>query len=176
MPTSRSDRRAGASVDCCDAPGPPMLGVHAGGHLEARTATMRNARVAGLVMLPGLFLLQAPATGLAASFDCNANPLSQAQMVICQDPQLSRADSQTERRLIGLARRMGYGQYLGLLHWHHGWAERRDGCLADRACLSTSYRAQARFLDRLQQCLDNGLQRRGCLRNTLNIEQEVRRR
>ncbi len=137
---------------------------------------MRNARVAGFAVLLVLFLLRAPATSLAASFDCNANPLSQAQIAICQDPQLSRADSQTERRLIGLARRMGYGQYLGLLHWHHGWMERRENCLIDRACLTASYRAQARFLDRLQQCLDNGLQRRRCLRNTLNIEQQVRRR
>ena len=96
--------------------------------------------------------------------------------VVCRDPQLARADAQTERRLIGLGRRMGYGQYLGIRHWHQGWSEHRDGCLAERTCLAASYRAQNRFLDRLQQCLDNGLQRRACLRNTLNVEREAQRR
>ena len=136
---------------------------------------MRKAISAGLAVSLGLALLWAPAAG-AASFDCNAGSLSQAQAAICQDAQLSRSDTQTERLVISLGRRMGYGQYLGMLHWHHGWVEHRDGCLADRGCLVASYRAQARFLDRLQQCLDNGLQRRACLRNTLNIERAAQRR
>ena len=137
---------------------------------------MRTANSAGLAASVGLALLWAPTAGAAASFDCNGGSLSPAQAMICQDAQLSRSDSQTERRVIGLGRRMGYGQYLGMLHWHHGWVEYRDGCLADRTCLTGSYRAQARFLDRLQQCLDNGLQRRACLRNTLNLEREAQRR
>jgi uncharacterized protein len=121
-------------------------------------------------------LAWAPAAGLGASFDCNASPLTRAQTAICLDAQLSRADTQTERRVVVLGRRMGYGQYLGMLHWHHGWVEYRDGCQSDRACLVASYRAQARFLDRLQHCLDGGQQRRGCLRNTLNIEREAAQR
>ena len=110
--------------------------------------------------------LWAPAAGMAASFDCGARFLSPAQIAICRDAQLSRTDEQTARRVVSLSRRLAFGQYLGLRHWHSGWAEHRDGCRADRGCLMASYRAQARFLDRLQQCLDNGLQRRACLRNT----------
>ena len=123
-----------------------------------------------------LALVWAPEAGVTAGLNCNAAALSRAQMAICLDAQLSRTDTQTERRVVTLGRRMGYGQYLGMLHWHHGWAEHRDGCQTDRACLTASYRAQARFLDRLQQCLDNGLQRRACLRNTLNIEREAAQR
>ena len=137
---------------------------------------MRTAIRAGSAAILGLALVWAPAVATAASFDCNARSLSQAQSAICQDTQLSRTDEQTARRLTSLARRMAYGQYLGLRYWHSGWKEHREGCQADRACLTASYRAQARFLDRLQQCLDNGLQRRGCLRNTLNFEREALRR
>ena len=137
---------------------------------------MRKARPATFAASLGLALVWAPAAGTAASFDCGARFLSQAQIAICQDAQLSRADEQTARRVASLSRRLAFGQYLGLRHWHHGWTGHRDGCRADRACLTASYRAQARFLDRLQQCLDNGLQRRACLRNTLNIDRETVRR
>ncbi len=137
---------------------------------------MRKARPATFAASVGLALVWAPAAGTAASFDCGARFLSQAQIAICQDAQLSRNDEQTARRIASLSRRLAFGQYLGLRHWHHGWTGRRDGCRADRACLTASYRAQGRFLDRLQQCLDNGLQRRACLRNTLNIDRETVRR
>jgi uncharacterized protein len=136
---------------------------------------MRKAISTGAAAFAGLTALWA-ATDAAAGVDCNARSPSQAQVAICRDGQLMRSDAQTERRLLGLARRMGYGQYLGMRHWHHSWGQHRDGCLADRPCLVASYRAQNRFLDRLQQCLDNALQRRGCLRNTLNIEREAQRR
>jgi uncharacterized protein len=124
----------------------------------------------------GLGVVWAPSAALAASFNCNAPSLSPAQLAICRDAKLSRSDAQTERRLIGLARRMGLGQYLGMRHWHHGWAQQRDDCQTDRTCLTASYRTQGRFLDRLQQCLDSGAQRRACLRNTLNIDQAAKRR
>ena len=137
---------------------------------------MRKALPATLTACLGLALVWAPAAGRAASFDCAARFLSQAQIAICQDAQLSRADEQMARRVASLSRRLAFGQYLGLRHWHHGWTEHRDGCRADRGCLTASYRAQGRFLDRLQQCLDNGLQRRACLRNTLNIDRETVRR
>jgi uncharacterized protein len=137
---------------------------------------MRKALPATFVTSVGLALVWAPAAGMAASFDCAGRFLSPAQIAICQDAQLSRADEQTARRVASLARRLAFGQYLGLRHWHSGWGERRDGCQTDRTCLVASYRSQARFLDRLQQCLDNGLQRRACLRNTLNIDREAVRR
>ena len=137
---------------------------------------MQNARPATFAASLGLALVWAPAVGMAASFDCTARNLSQAQMAICQDAQLSRSDELTARRLASLSRQLAFGQYLGLRYWHSGWKEHREGCQADRACLTASYRAQARFLDRLQQCLDNGLQRRACLRNTLNIDRETVRR
>jgi uncharacterized protein len=121
-------------------------------------------------------VLRAPAAGLAASFDCGARRLSEAESLICQDPQLSRSDEQVARRLLGVARRVTFGQYLGLRYWHGGWMDNRQGCGADRGCLAATYRAQNRFLDRLQQCLDAGFQRRACLRNTLNAERETVRR
>jgi uncharacterized protein len=143
--------------------------------VRRRTAAMKNMGCVRMAPV-GLALICAPSLALAASFNCNLPSLSAAQVTICQDAQLARSDTQTERRLIGLGRRMGFGQYLGLRHWQQGWAQRRDDCQTDRTCLLASYRAQGRFLDRLQQCLDNGLQRRACLRNTLNIEIEATRR
>ncbi len=131
---------------------------------------------AGLAAFLGLALLAAPGAGLAASFDCNARGLSEAETAICRDAQLSRSDEQMARRLTGLSRRLTFGQYLGLRHWHSGWTQSRDHCGTDRGCLAGSYRAQSRFLDRLQLCLDAGFQRRGCLRNTLNLEREAVRR
>ena len=136
---------------------------------------MRKAILCGLAVLWVLAAVGMP-TAAAAGFNCNSSALSPAQDAICRDAKLSRSDTQTERRLIGLARRMGFGQYLGLRHWHHGWAQQRDECQTDRTCLASSYRTQALFLDRLQSCLENGSQRRACLRNTLNIEQSAKRR
>jgi uncharacterized protein len=137
---------------------------------------MRKAQPAYLAALVGLALTAGPEPSLAASFDCGARFLSPARIAICRDAQLSRTDEQVARRMSSLARRLAFGQYLGLRHWHSGWAEQRDGCQLDRPCLVATYRAQARFLDRLQQCLDNGLQRRACLRNTLNVDREAVRR
>ena len=129
---------------------------------------MGKALPAIFVVCLGLALVWAPAAGTAASFDCAARFLSPAQIAICQDAQLSRADEQTARRVASLSRRLAFGQYLGLRHWHGRWAEHRDGCRADRGCL-TQLRAQGRFLRPAAVCIDNGLQRRACLRN-LNID------
>jgi uncharacterized protein len=101
---------------------------------------------------------------MAASFDCRSRWLSRAQATICDDVQLSRMDDRLARRLAGLGRRLNFGQYLGLRHWHATAARLRDNCRTDRACIVTSYRAQERFLDRFQYCLDASLSRRGCLR------------
>ena len=138
-----------------------------------RTALVGLA--ASLALGPSVFV-GGTAAGRAASFDCNARKLSESETAICQDAQLSRTDDQIARRIAGLSRRLNFGQYLGLRHWQSGWAQTRDDCGADRLCLGASYRAQGRFLDRLQQCLDLAPQRRGCLRNTLNIELEAVRR
>jgi|GEM_PF-2048988 len=124
----------------------------------------------------GLVGLCAPGAAQAPSFDCSARGLSRAEIAICQDAQLSRLDERLGRRLASLGRRLNFGQYLGLRHWHSGWGERRADCAGDRGCLAATYRAQGRFLDRLQQCLDTGVRRRGCLRATLGIEHETVRR
>jgi uncharacterized protein len=137
---------------------------------------MRKAHLTTLAGAVGLTLVCAPVPGMAASFDCGARFLTPARIVVCRDAQLSRTDEQVARRVASLARRLAFGQYLGLRYWHSSSTEKRDGCQADRACLVASYRSQARFLDRLQQCLDNGLQRRACLRNTLNLDRETVRR
>jgi uncharacterized protein len=112
----------------------------------------------------------------AASLDCNARRLRETEAAICHDAQLSRSEDQIDRRVRGLARRLSFGQYLGVRHWHAGWAQHRSRCGPERTCLAGSYRAQLRFLDRLQQCLDTSSARRACLRNTLNVEREALRR
>jgi uncharacterized protein len=132
-----------------------------------RDATMRAAWKVGLAF--GLAaLLQAPVAGTAASFDCSVRGLSVSEVAICRDPQLSRTDEQMARRLDGFARRLNFGQYIGLRFWQSSQARYRRRCGADIACLSTSYRMQMRLLDRLQQCLDTSAQRRACLRSTLS--------
>ena len=114
--------------------------------------------------------------GPAAALDCAARWLGETEAAICQDAQLSRTEDQVVRRVTGLARRLSFGQYLGLRHWHALWGEERGRCSLDRTCLTASYRGQIRFLDRLQQCLDTSQQRRICFRNTLNVEREALRR
>jgi uncharacterized protein len=121
-------------------------------------------------------LLCLQGTAPAAALDCKSRRLDQTALIICQDAQLARAEDQISGRFVGLARRMGFGQYLGLRHWHAGWSRERTRCNIERVCLASSYRSQIRFLDRLQQCLDTSSQRRGCLRNTLNIEREAAQR
>jgi uncharacterized protein len=112
----------------------------------------------------------------AASFDCSARPLTQAEITICSDPQLSRMEEQLTRRLNSLATRLNLGQYLGLRHWAAVWAKERGECESDRDCIAASLRAQGRFLDRFQRCLTGSLARRGCLRDMLAGEQESMRR
>ena len=112
-----------------------------GGAARAETVAMRKLLPATFVACLGLALVWAPAVGTAASFECAARFLSQAQIAICRDAQLSRADEQTARRVASLSRRLAFGQYLGLRHWHNRWVEHRDGCRADRGCLTASYRA-----------------------------------
>jgi uncharacterized protein len=140
---------------------------------------MQETGTAALRLLLGLLgaaLIGAPSPASAASFDCDARGLSQTEVAICEDAQLSRLDDQMARRLGGFARRLNYGQYLGLRHWRAVMAQQRNVCGDDRTCIAGHYRAQARFLERLQQCLETSLSRRGCLRNTLSNEREAVRR
>ena len=130
-------------------------------------------RAAGTVGLLAAALFYASNPASAASFDCNARGLSRAEVLICTDPQLSRMDEQTARRVDGFTRRMNYGQYLGVRHWQTTLARQRNQCDADRACIAAHYRAQARFLDRLQSCLENRFARRACLRESLTGDQEA---
>jgi uncharacterized protein len=128
-----------------------------------------------LLGLLGLAMLSTPAA-LAASFDCNSRWLSRTEKAICDDPQLSRMDNQLARRLGGFARRLSFGQYLGLRHWHAVATRERHRCGSDRACIAGTYRAQARFLDRLQACVETSFARRACLRDLLTGERETMRR
>ncbi len=129
------------------------------------------------VLVTGIALACAAPASWAASFDCNAQwLLNQTETTICDDPVLSRQDERAARRFDTLALKTNYGQYLGLRHWQYSWSRRRDACVSDRACIKAHYRAQARFLDRVQECLNTRLTRRACLRNTLMGEREVGRR
>jgi len=112
----------------------------------------------------------------AVALDCAARWLDETEIAICRDPQLSRSDDQITRRITGFARRISFGQYLSLRHWHALWSEERSHCNLERACIAASYRVQVRFLDRLQQCLDVSQQRRACFRGTLTVEREALRR
>lgn len=135
---------------------------------------MRRTARTGLGLL-GVAAIVASHAAIAATLDCNARGLSRTETTICGDAQLARLDAQLERRLDGFARRLGLGQYLGLRHWQAGSVRRRDQCGADRSCITAHYRAQARFLDRLQQCTETTLSRNRCLRQTLAGDREVRR-
>lgn len=128
---------------------------------------MRRGARAGF-LVGALALLCIPTLGTAASFNCSVRGLSPAEMAICGNPQLSRVDEQMARRVDGFAHRLNYGQYLGLRFWQSSQVRSRERCGADIVCLGTAYRAQMRFLDRLQQCLETSAQRRACLRTTLS--------
>ena len=154
-----------------------LCSVAAGGVGRAEPeVAMGNRLQAGF--LAGVVLTLACLLGAvpAAALDCRARWLAETELTICQDANLSRAEEQVVRRIGGLSRRLSYGQYLGLRHWHSLWGEERGRCSLDRTCLTTAYRAQLRFLDRLQQCLDTTQQRRVCFRNTINVEREALRR
>ena len=131
--------------------------------------------VACIGLAPGGMPGDLPAA-LAASFDCKSRGLSRAEDAICTDQQLSRADEQLARRADAVARRMNYGQYLGLRHWQATAARERNLCGPDRACLNAHYRAQRSVLDRVQDCLETRYARRSCLRNSLTGDQETMRR
>jgi uncharacterized protein len=137
---------------------------------------MKRAVLARLAACLALTLLWVAGIRPAAALDCSSRRLGETEAAICQDVQLSRAEDQISGRLGGFVRRLSFGQYLGVRHWHADRAQERTRCGADRTCLGASYRAQIRFLDRLQQCLDTSAQRRACLRNTLNIEREASQR
>jgi uncharacterized protein len=56
------------------------------------------------------------------------------------------------------------------------WARQRNQCGNDRSCITTQYRTQTQFLDRVQECLNMRLTRQSCLRSALSGEREVGRR
>jgi uncharacterized protein len=136
---------------------------------------MRGRSLAGLVGLAAFAVIGAPADASAASFDCRARRLELAEKAVCSDAQLSRVDEQLARRLSGFARRVTFGQYLGLRFWNARWKEARTGCEDDRPCLAATYRAQSRLLDGLDLCLETSVRRRTCLQATLG-EREAKRR
>jgi uncharacterized protein len=131
-----------------------------------------NARFGAVIVLLAL-----PASGaVAASFDCNSRWLSRTEVTICQDSALSRLDDQVATRFDAIALKGGFGQYLGLRYWKASWTKQRDVCGSDRNCITGHYRAQARFLDRLQQCLDVRVMRKSCLRDSLGGDRETQQR
>ena len=137
---------------------------------------MKQRVQTGFAVCLGLALGWVLGAAPAAALDCNARWLGETEAAICQDAQLARTEEQVVRRVASLARRLSFGQYLGLRYWHALWGDERSRCSLERSCLTVSYRAQIRFLDRLQQCLDTSQQRRGCFRSTLNVEREALRR
>jgi len=137
---------------------------------------MRKALLAGFLACLALPALSVPGAQPALGLDCSQRRLGEAEATICQDAQLSRAGHQLDARIKSMARRLSFGQYLGLKYWNAGWTEERGRCGTNRTCLATTYRAQLRFLDRLQQCLEGGSPRRACVRNTLNIERQAQKR
>jgi uncharacterized protein len=146
------------------------------GRVGAGWATMPKRVERGFAACLGLAFACAAGSVPVVALDCAARWLGETEIAICRDPQLSRSEDQTTRRIAGFARRISLGQYLSLRHWHALWSEERSRCSLERACIAASYRVQARFLDRLQQCLDVSQQRRTCFRGTLNVEREALRR
>jgi uncharacterized protein len=112
----------------------------------------------------------------AGGLDCGSRWLNRAELLVCDDPQLSRTEEHLARRLDGFAQRLNFGQYLGLRHWQAMWARQRGQCEADRECILGSYRAQSRLLDRLQRCVAGRLAQRTCLRDLVTSERKSVRR
>ena len=133
---------------------------------------MASIDIRAVALLAAGILWQLPPVW-AATFNCGLRDLSRSEAAICEDPQLSRLDDNLARKADAAARRMNYGQYLGLRYWQARWAELRNLCDGDRNCISAHYRAQARQLDRLQQCLDTRIARRACLRDTVSGDREA---
>ena len=130
---------------------------------------MHRARQAMIALL-GLAALGMSCTApdaWSAGIDCAGHWLSRTELAICDDPRLLRMEEQMRRRISGYAQRLTFGQYLGLRHWHATRAEARKSCGIDRNCIVASFRAQSRFLDRLQRCVATSLVRRACLHNLL---------
>jgi uncharacterized protein len=134
---------------------------------------MVPTRTAVLALLAAIALSPLPAQ--AASIDCRARDLTGTEVAICEDQQLSRLDVQIARKADTAARRMNFGQYLGLRFWQARLAEQRNQCEGDRGCITSHFRVQARLLDRLQQCLDTRIARRACLRDTISVDREAAR-
>jgi uncharacterized protein len=137
---------------------------------------MRKAAQAGTVACLALLAPLVPGSHPAQALDCSSRRLGGAEAAICQDTQLARVDQQLGARIKGMARKLSFGQYLGLRYWNAVWTEERGRCGVNRTCLIATYRAQLRFLDRLQQCVESSSPRRACLRNTLNVERQAQRR
>jgi uncharacterized protein len=123
----------------------------------------------------GLALLAVPLAA-ARGVDCSSRWLNRAELLVCDDPQLSRMEEVLARRLDGFAARVNFGQYLGLRHWHAMWARQRGECEADRECVLATYRAQSRLLDRLQRCVASRVAQRSCLRDLVTGESKSVRR
>jgi hypothetical protein len=137
-------------------------------------ATMPKRVENGFAACLGLVFACVAGSLPAAALDCASRWLGETEIAICRDPQLSRSEDQITRRIAGFARRISFGQYLSLRHWHALWSEERSRCSSERSCMVASYRVQTRFLDRLQQCLDVSPQRRACFRGTLTVEAQRR--
>ena len=120
-------------------------------------------------------LAAAPAPVHAASFDCQARRMSQAEAAICSDIRLSRMDDELSRRFSRASRQLAYGPYVGLRVWRAGWRQQRTECSADRTCLQAAYREAYRFLDRLQNCLGTSYRGRHCLHAIDGERSAVRR-
>jgi len=137
---------------------------------------MRSRVQTGIAACLGLAVAYTAGAAPAVALDCAGRWLGDTEIAICRDPQLARREDQITRRIAGFARRVSFGQYLSLRHWHALWGEERARCSLERVCITGSYRVQTRFLDRLQQCLDVSQQRRACFRTILTVEREALRR
>jgi uncharacterized protein len=114
-----------------------------------------------------ILCLMGAAAAHAASFPCYDPNLSVTEVTICQDPQLSKLDEDTARKVSALLPKLSYGQYLGLRYWQSRGEETREQCAADASCLAAQYHTQHRLLDGLRPCLDRGAGRRTCWRTIM---------
>jgi hypothetical protein len=123
-----------------------------------------------------LLLPAAPAVAEAAGVDCRAPRMAPADITICTDGQLTRADEQLSRRLARASRQLAFGPYVGLRVWQSDWRQQRTDCGADRVCLAGVYNDANRFLDRFQRCLGTSLRGRRCLPVSVEGERSAVRR
>lgn len=91
---------------------------------------------------------------VAASFDCN-KAASVTEKAICTDEYLSNQDDELATIYKQTKSRLGKTASNALMSTQKRWLSTRNKCLADKACIRSSYQAQIAEIKRINICEDD---------------------